>query len=65
MRYNELKYKFNAVLEYLKNNNGYSYKLYNKLCPDMDKEPDSNIVEYMEDIIEIIEEILDTKISKN
>jgi len=27
----ELLYKFNSIIEYLKNNNGYDYKLYNKL----------------------------------
>ena len=29
----ELIYKMAAVIEYLKNNNGYNYKLYNHLCP--------------------------------
>jgi len=64
MRYNELEYKLDAVLEYLKNNGGYDYRLYNKLCPGMGK-PDSNIVEYMEDIIEIIDKIINIKIKKN
>lgn len=41
----ELLYKLNTVIEYLKNNNGYNYKLYNQLCPDYEA-PDSNIVEY-------------------
>ena len=41
----ELIYKMAAVIEYLKNNNGYNYKLYNHLCPGYGN-PDSNIVEY-------------------
>lgn len=45
----ELLYKLNTVIEYLKNNNGYNYKLYNQLCPDYEA-PDSNIVEYAEDV---------------
>ena len=39
----ELLYKLNTVIEYLKNNNGYNYKLYNQLCPDYEA-PDSNII---------------------
>ena len=53
----ELLYKLNTVIEYLKNNDGYDYKLYNYLCPGMGK-PDSNIVEYAEDILEIIENLI-------
>ena len=45
----ELLYKLNTVIEYLKNNNGYNYKLYNQLCPDYEAS-DSNIVEYAEDV---------------
>ena len=41
----ELIYKLETVIEYLKNNGGYDYELYNRLCPGMG-EPDSNIVEY-------------------
>ena len=40
----ELIYKLTAIIEYLKNNDEYDYKLYNHLCPGYD-EPDSNIVE--------------------
>ena len=29
----ELIYKLEAVIEYLKNNGGYYYELYNRLCP--------------------------------
>ena len=46
----ELIYKIEAVIEYLKNNNGYNYKLYNHLCPGYGV-PDSNIVEYAEDVV--------------
>ena len=41
----EFNYKINAVIEYLKNNNGHDDKLYNH-NPD---EADSDIVEYAED----------------
>ena len=53
----ELLYKINTVIEYLKNNNGYDYELYNRLCPGMG-EHDSNIVEYAEDILDIINELI-------
>lgn len=53
----ELLYKMNAIIEYLKNNNGYEYLLYNRLCPIDDIEPDSNIVEYAEDVQTMLEEI--------
>ena len=46
----ELFYKIEAIINYLKNNNGYEYKLYNRLCPDNNMEPDSDIVEYAEDV---------------
>ena len=42
-------YGFKRTIEYLKNNTGYDYKLYNRLCPSMGK-LDSNIVEYAEDV---------------
>ena len=53
----ELLYKFNSIIEYLKNNNGYDYKLYNKLCPGYG-EPDSNIVEYAKVVLNIINELI-------
>ena len=56
----ELIYKLEAVIKYLKNNGGYDYKLYNRLCPGMRK-PDSNIVEYAEDIFEIVNKLIDNK----
>ena len=59
----ELLYKFNSIIEYLKNNNGYDYKLYNKLYPGYG-EPDSNIVEYAEDVLEIVENLINIIDSK-
>jgi len=56
----ELIYKLEAVIEYLKNNRGYNYKLYNRLCPGMG-DPDSNIVEYTEDVLYIINLLIDNK----
>ena len=56
----ELIYKLEAVIEYLKNNGGYDYELYNKLCPDI-AEPDSNIVEYAEDILNLVKLLIDNK----
>ena len=55
---NEIIYKMEAVIEYLKNNNGYDYELYNRLCPGMG-EPDSNIVEYAEDVLSMINILLE------
>ena len=46
--------------EYLKDNGGYDYKLYNQICPDMG-EPDSNIVEYAEDVLYMINLLIDNK----
>lgn len=60
----ELIYKIEAVIEYLKNNGGYEYNIYNYSCPDV-SEPDSNIVEYAEDVKQIIEEPLDEKDNNN
>ena len=47
----------NAIIDYLKDNNGYNYKLYNKLCP-CNGEPDSNIIEYAKDVLNIINELI-------
>lgn len=30
---NEIIYKMETIIEYLKNNDGYNYELYNRLCP--------------------------------
>ena len=56
----ELIYKLETVIKYLKNNNGYNYKLYNKLCPDIE-EPDLNIVEYAEDIFNLVKLLINNK----
>ena len=53
----ELIYKINIIIDYLKDNNGYDYKLYNQLCPGYG-EPDSNIVEYAKDFLNIINELI-------
>ena len=55
---NELIYKLEAIIEYLKNNGGYDYELYNRLCPGMG-EPDSNIVEYAEDVRQMMNNLLE------
>ena len=49
----ELIYKLEAVIEYLKNNGGYYYELYNRLCPGTG-EPDPKIVEYAEGVIYLV-----------
>ena len=54
----ELLYKLDVIINYLKENNGYEYKLYNHLCPDNNIEPDSDIVEYAEDVKNIVNEII-------
>ncbi len=46
----EFLVKIEAIIEYLEKNGGYSYKLYNHICPTFNNEPDSNIVEYAKDI---------------
>ena len=55
---NEIIYKMEAVIKYLKNNGGYDYELYNRLCPGMG-EPNSNIIEYAEDILYMINILLE------
>lgn len=56
----ELIYKLETIIEYLKNNGGYDYKLYNRLCPSMG-EPDSNIAEYAEDVLYMINLLINNK----
>lgn len=53
----ELEYKIEIIIKYLKEHNGYKYKLYNRICPDYG-EPDSNIVEYAEDVKSIVNSLL-------
>lgn len=57
----ELIYKLETIIEYLKNNGGYDYLLYNHLCPIDDLEPDSNIVEYAEDVLYLVNLLIDNK----
>lgn len=57
---NEITYKMEAIIEYLKNNDGYNYELYNRLCPGIG-EPDSNIVEYAEDVLYMINLLISNK----
>ena len=59
----ELLYKMDAIIKFLQKNNGYNYKLYNRLCPGMGQ-PDSNIVEYAEDCLEFINELIDIVIDE-
>lgn len=56
----ELIYKLETIIEYLKDNGGYDYKLYNRLCPDMG-EQNSNIVEYAEDVLYLVNLLIDNK----
>lgn len=57
---NEIIYKMETIIEYLKNNDGYNYELYNRLCPGIG-EPDSNIVEYAEDVLDMINLLISNK----
>ena len=57
---NEIIYKMETIIEYLKNNDGYNYELYNRLCPGIGR-PDSNIVEYAEDVLYMINLLISNK----
>ena len=54
----ELLYKLDVIINYLKDNKGYEYKLYDRVCPDNNIEPDSDIVDYAEDVKNIVKEII-------
>lgn len=54
----ELLYKIDVIIEHLKESNGHEYKLYNRVFPDNDIEPDSNIIEYTENVKNMVIEIL-------
>lgn len=54
---NEFLYKMDTIIEYLKRHNGYECKMYNFVCPGYG-EPDSTIVEYAEDIKEMINSLI-------
>ena len=45
----ELIYKLEVVIEFLKNNGGYDFELCNRLYPGME-EPDFSIVGYADDV---------------
>lgn len=52
----ELDFKLEVIMYYLIHTNGYAFKLFNHPLP-YTKEPDSNIIEYMEDIINLINKL--------
>ena len=58
IREDEILYKIDVIIRYLKEHKGYDYKLYNRLCPDTNIEPDSNVVEYAEDVLDIVKEMI-------
>lgn len=60
----ELFYKINAIIEFLKENGGYECKVYDKLCPDLG-EPDSNIVEYAEDVKKMVKDLYSVSIDED
>ena len=53
----ELKFKLEVVMYFLISRNGYSFKLFNHPLPDSD-EPDSDIIEYMEDVMNLVSRII-------
>jgi len=54
----ELLYKLETVKQFLIFNNGHEHKLYNHICPSDNTVPDSNIVEYLEDIEHIVSNLI-------
>lgn len=52
----ELEFKLEVIMYFLITKDGYSFKLYNHPLPNS-SEPDSNIVEYMEDVINLISKL--------
>ncbi len=61
----ELLYKLDVIINYLKENKGSEYKLYNRVCPDNNIEPDSDIVEYAEDVKNIVIKIINKNVKKS
>ena len=53
----DVKFKLEVVMYFLVSRNGYSFKLFNHTLPDSD-EPDSDIIEYMEDIMNLVSKII-------
>lgn len=52
----ELEFKLEVIMYFLVSRNGYSFKLYNHSLPNSN-EPNSNIIEYMEDVINLISKL--------
>ena len=52
--YQELFYKLDIIIDYLKNHDGYNYKLHNYVNPISDNIPDINIVDFAEEIKDMI-----------
>lgn len=52
----ELEFKLEVIMYFLVTKDGYSFKLYNHPLPHSE-EPDSNIIEYMEDVINLISKL--------
>lgn len=50
----EVNAKLEAIITFLKEHDGETYEMYNHVCPSDNNEPDSNIIEYAEDVKEII-----------
>ena len=55
--YLELLFKIDVIIEYLKDNAGNDYTLYNHTCQFYCDQPNSDIVEDAEDIRELICEL--------
>ncbi len=53
----ELDYKLFAIREFLIKNGGFNYKVYNYDYPDYGNEPDSNIIEYLDNVIILINKL--------
>lgn len=53
----ELDYKLDTIKKFLIIKNGKQYKLYNHCCPNGHNKPDSNIIEYFDDVIYFIEKL--------
>ena len=53
----ELLFKLQVIKKFLEDNGGINFKLYNRSCPDFN-EPDSNIVEYLNDVVDLINILL-------
>ncbi len=54
--FQELQFKLEIILYFLITRNGYSFKLYNHTL-SANNTPNSNIVEYCEDVINLIDKL--------